>query len=365
MFYRIDNLVELSRYDFAGEDAPADKPTIFRDFTMLRVSGFIAAVGYLAPDDLDSRGVFLVKVLDRAGGVRNSVNITAPQFSGTPVCQVVRGYIICLDQSTTMFFADLGERGGSVSFMETQLPGSGSVSFASMDTSAHSNAPCVALSFSDGTNAVYRLLPQSSGDSNATVLPLGSALSGYAVYAESVSSSEVTIVSATASDATLRLSAHNLVGDTVRLDHDTIKLTDSMGKVAAVFADLDTDGALCAVIRMEDCTLLYVAEGVVKWKRNEALAYIKSAVFADVPASIIASESLPAAGGVIGAIVSRTARHLANIPHALNSIFSAGPAKTSHELVRDPFNLRKILVVAAAGGKILGLDTADGSVIWS
>ena len=43
----------------------------------------------------------------------------------------------------------------------------------------------------------------------------------------------------------------------------------------------------------------------------------------------------------------------------------APPANTSEPLARDAFGFRKVIVAATSHGKLFGIDSANGEVLWS
>ena len=47
-----------------------------------------------------------------------------------------------------------------------------------------------------------------------------------------------------------------------------------------------------------------------------------------------------------------------------HGIFAESAEDTEEQLTRDQFNLRKMILIVTSSGKLFGLDSADGSIIW-
>lgn len=47
-----------------------------------------------------------------------------------------------------------------------------------------------------------------------------------------------------------------------------------------------------------------------------------------------------------------------------HGIFAESGEDTEEQLTRDQFNLRKMILIVTSSGKLFGLDSADGSIIW-
>ncbi|KDN38529.1 hypothetical protein RSAG8_09418, partial [Rhizoctonia solani AG-8 WAC10335] len=110
----------------------------------------------------------------------------------------------------------------------------------------------------------------------------------------------------------------------------------------------------------------------LQWTRDEALAEIKVAALVDLPERKIAEEI---AVSEHRGFAERLIFHLVaaqNLPQYIAQFtkrfatgsYSSLTSGTSSSLERDPFGFRKMLVVATSYGTLLGIDTAQGTVVW-
>ncbi|XP_069188557.1 ER membrane protein complex subunit 1 isoform X1 [Procambarus clarkii] len=109
--------------------------------------------------------------------------------------------------------------------------------------------------------------------------------------------------------------------------------------------------------------------GVV-WSREEALASVIAVEAVDLPvdgANINYHEQLPPRTGLVGSLVHRVKTQCSQIAHWFSSMVGSSDSfqASLHTLKRDELNLRKLLVVATGSGKILGVDSWNGDVVWS
>lgn len=121
----------------------------------------------------------------------------------------------------------------------------------------------------------------------------------------------------------------------------------------------------------------------LQWTREEGLTDIRVAEFVELPERDAVAAPAGAAEDA-ETFVGRLQRQLLearNFPQYVShfaSRFVSGsgalgttpvaPVAESTEggtLVRDPFGFRKILVVATSKGKVYGLDSASGEIVWS
>ncbi|CAE6434911.1 unnamed protein product [Rhizoctonia solani] len=110
----------------------------------------------------------------------------------------------------------------------------------------------------------------------------------------------------------------------------------------------------------------------LQWTRDEALAEIKVATLVDLPERKIAEEI---AISEHRGFAERMIFHLVaaqNLPQYIvqftkrfaTGSYSSLTSGTSSSLERDSFGFRKMLVVATSYGTVLGIDTAQGTVVW-
>ncbi|CAE6483430.1 unnamed protein product [Rhizoctonia solani] len=110
----------------------------------------------------------------------------------------------------------------------------------------------------------------------------------------------------------------------------------------------------------------------LQWTRDEALADIKVAGLVDLPERKIAEEI---ATSEHRGFAERMIFHMVaaqNLPQYIAQFtkrfatgsYSSLTSATSSSLERDPFGFRKMLVVATGYGTLIGIDTAQGTVVW-
>ncbi|KAI0820139.1 DUF1620-domain-containing protein [Trametes gibbosa] len=116
----------------------------------------------------------------------------------------------------------------------------------------------------------------------------------------------------------------------------------------------------------------------LQWTREEGLADIRVAEFVELPERKIASHvgvELESFGARIGRQLSDAqdfpqyavnfVRRFVTGSYASVSASVAPAANATEPLSRDAFGFRKVVVAASAHGKIYGIDSANGEVIWS
>ncbi|XP_063392150.1 ER membrane protein complex subunit 1 isoform X1 [Cydia fagiglandana] len=144
-------------------------------------------------------------------------------------------------------------------------------------------------------------------------------------------------------------------------------------------------GALCARGAREQlaCRLLLVAEddaallvqqgGRVLWTREEALANVVAAQFVDLPVSDLDAaieaefdhkEAAKMYGSVWGAFTRRLRTQYQQLQTLLRGLSGERAASEPSPLVRDYFNLHKIIVLVTRAGKIFGMDNLSGAILW-
>ncbi|GBE86822.1 hypothetical protein SCP_1000640 [Sparassis crispa] len=115
------------------------------------------------------------------------------------------------------------------------------------------------------------------------------------------------------------------------------------------------------------------------WTREEALSDIRVAEFVELPErKIIAALGREEEETFMARLVRQTSEAQDFPQYAINfvkrfvtgsyaSVSSsvASPTNASEPLSRDTFGLRKIIVVATPYGKVYGIDSANGEIVWS
>lgn len=159
----------------------------------------------------------------------------------------------------------------------------------------------------------------------------------------------------------------------------SVKLEEFRGKPllgsAYLFHKSDKSLSYRLALRMQDGTLLSLQHpGHVTWQREEALATIVTLQMLDLPAgeseitesfvSLAQTERNP-----IKLAVKRLQLQAMLAKEFLYSLQAHGLAsllrrQDSSVLVRDQFSTRKLLVAATNTGKLYGLDSTSGDVVW-
>ncbi|XP_050691412.1 ER membrane protein complex subunit 1-like [Eriocheir sinensis] len=136
------------------------------------------------------------------------------------------------------------------------------------------------------------------------------------------------------------------------------------------FERRDGGMALRAFVTCSDHALHLISSAGVVWSREEALASVIAAESVDLPvdgANINYHDKLPPLTGLLGSLVHRVQTQCSQISHWFKSVTGSTDSfqESLNTLKRDELNLRKLLVVATSSGKILGIDSWNGDVVWS
>lgn len=112
-------------------------------------------------------------------------------------------------------------------------------------------------------------------------------------------------------------------------------------------------------------TLIRIPEAKVLWTREEALSHIVAAELLELPVSEL-DASIEREFKESGDVLSLFYQRLASQAKQLSSLFFDGQLLSQKSgLVRDDFGLHKLIVVATSVGKLFGIDTLTGSIVWS
>ncbi|CAG4970159.1 unnamed protein product [Parnassius apollo] len=121
----------------------------------------------------------------------------------------------------------------------------------------------------------------------------------------------------------------------------------------------------------DDAIHLMQQGGRVLWTREEALANVVAAEFVDLPVSeteaTIESEFDQKEGSIWAAFSRRLQtqfQQLQTLLHSFQHRDRMVENSNSNNLVRDYFNLHKILVLVTDVGKIIGMDNLSGEILW-
>ncbi|CAK1541268.1 unnamed protein product [Leptosia nina] len=119
----------------------------------------------------------------------------------------------------------------------------------------------------------------------------------------------------------------------------------------------------------DDAVHLLQQGGRVVWSREESLANIVAAEFVDLPVSetdaALESEFDQKEGSVWAAFVRRLHTQYQQLHTLIQNLQGEGAVlDTPSPLVRDYFNLHKIIVLITDVGKIYGMDNLSGEILW-
>ncbi|XP_014216207.1 ER membrane protein complex subunit 1 isoform X2 [Copidosoma floridanum] len=123
------------------------------------------------------------------------------------------------------------------------------------------------------------------------------------------------------------------------------------------------------LLASEDHSISLLHQKVV-WTREEALATISAVEIVDLPISdreqAIEKEFDQTERDVFGMLIRRLTSQANQMKTFIESILGLEPLQSSQraDLVRDKFGLHKIIVAVSNAGKIFGIETKRGEIIW-
>uniref|UniRef100_A0A3P8QWK3 ER membrane protein complex subunit 1 n=1 Tax=Astatotilapia calliptera TaxID=8154 RepID=A0A3P8QWK3_ASTCA len=135
-----------------------------------------------------------------------------------------------------------------------------------------------------------------------------------------------------------------------------------------------------AMVQTEDHTLTFIQQpGRVMWTREEALSDVVTMEMVDLPLTgtqaELEGEFGKKADGLMSMVFKRLSSQLillqAWISHLWKLFYDARKPRsqvknevTIENLSRDEFNLQKMMVMVTASGKLFGIDSKTGSILW-
>ncbi|KAG2458903.1 EMC1 protein, partial [Polypterus senegalus] len=164
----------------------------------------------------------------------------------------------------------------------------------------------------------------------------------------------------------------------------TVNLTPGEGPLvkAYVHAFLKKDDSVGyrVLLQTEDDSLIFVQQpGKILWTREEALADVVSMEMVDLPLTgtqaELEGEFGKKADGLLGMVFKRLSSQLillqAWISHLWKMFYDARKPRsqvknevTIETLARDEFNLQKMMVMVTASGKLFGMESSSGTILW-
>ncbi|KAM7404474.1 hypothetical protein PAMP_011819 [Pampus punctatissimus] len=134
------------------------------------------------------------------------------------------------------------------------------------------------------------------------------------------------------------------------------------------------------MVQTEDHTLTFIQQpGRVMWTREEALSDVVTMEMVDLPLTgtqaALEGEFVKKADGLTSMVLKRLSSQLillqAWISHLWKLFYDARKPRsqvknevTIENLSRDEFNLQKMMVMVTASGKLFGIDSKTGSILW-
>ncbi|KAL3063994.1 hypothetical protein OYC64_000325 [Pagothenia borchgrevinki] len=134
------------------------------------------------------------------------------------------------------------------------------------------------------------------------------------------------------------------------------------------------------MVQTEDHTLTFIQQpGRVMWTREEALSDVVTMEMVDLPLTgtqaELEGEFGKKADGLFSMVLKRLSSQLillqASISHLWKLFYDARKPRsqvknevTIENLSRDEFNLQKMMVMVTASGKLFGIDSKTGTIVW-
>ncbi|XP_070812063.1 ER membrane protein complex subunit 1 [Pituophis catenifer annectens] len=147
-----------------------------------------------------------------------------------------------------------------------------------------------------------------------------------------------------------------------------------------VFLKKDDSVGYRALVQTKDHLLLFLQQpGKIWWTREESLAEVVSLEMVDLPLTgaqaELEGEFGKKADGLLGMFFKRLSSQLillqAWTAHLWKMFYDARKprSQTKNEfnvdnLARDEFNLQKMIVIATASGKLFGIESSSGTILW-
>uniref|UniRef100_A0A8C6PXP7 ER membrane protein complex subunit 1 n=1 Tax=Nothobranchius furzeri TaxID=105023 RepID=A0A8C6PXP7_NOTFU len=150
--------------------------------------------------------------------------------------------------------------------------------------------------------------------------------------------------------------------------------------VKDMFTDKDDSVGYRVMVQTEDHTLTFIQQpGRVMWTREEALSDVVTMEMVDLPLTgaqaELEGEFGKKADGLMSMVMKRLSSQLimlqAWIAHLWKLFYDARKPRSQvkndvsiENLSRDEFNLQKMMVLVTASGKLFGIDSKTGDILW-
>uniref|UniRef100_A0A8C9Y4B1 ER membrane protein complex subunit 1 n=1 Tax=Sander lucioperca TaxID=283035 RepID=A0A8C9Y4B1_SANLU len=159
-----------------------------------------------------------------------------------------------------------------------------------------------------------------------------------------------------------------------------VTLRDFKPLYVQAFLKKDDSVGYRVIVQTEDHTLTFIQQpGRVMWTREEALSDVVTMEMVDLPLTgtqaELEGEFGKKADGLMSMVLKRLSSQLillqAWIAHLWKLFYDARKPRsqvkndvTIENLSRDEFNLQKMMVMVTASGKLFGIDSKTGSILW-
>uniref|UniRef100_A0A8D0G247 ER membrane protein complex subunit 1 n=1 Tax=Sphenodon punctatus TaxID=8508 RepID=A0A8D0G247_SPHPU len=147
-----------------------------------------------------------------------------------------------------------------------------------------------------------------------------------------------------------------------------------------VFLKKDDSVGYRALVQTEDHMLMFLHQpGKVLWSREESLAEVVNLEMVDLPLTgaqaELEGEFGKKADGLLGMFLKRLSSQLillqAWTAHLWKMFYDARKPRSQikneiniDNLARDEFNLQKMMVMVTASGKLFGIESSSGTILW-
>ncbi|XP_029161247.1 ER membrane protein complex subunit 1 isoform X2 [Nylanderia fulva] len=167
--------------------------------------------------------------------------------------------------------------------------------------------------------------------------------------------------------ATDLLSSAPLSDLSVTLTHASIQSPTIMASVCP----RQTKGITCRhLLSSQDHSIALLQHNKLVWAREEALASIVAVEIIELPMSdgdqVIETEFDQKERDVLSMFLRRITSQINQARAFFQTILDLGPQQSNQriDLVRDKFGLHKMIVAVTSAGKLYGIETRRGEIIW-
>eukprot|EP01135_Chromosphaera_perkinsii_P004498 Nk52_evm22s284 gene=Nk52_evmTU22s284 len=183
-------------------------------------------------------------------------------------------------------------------------------------------------------------------------------------------------------DMTTKIEFYDATTGVTSIAVETYQKVDLTGKrhgnIAKAFLKYMGGSKYVLGLISDSASFTFIENGNMKWTREEGLGAIKNVAFFDIPASKMELESLEDEFDYSEDVnmVMRFVHRLSSQLRRLTRFGSSASSKLSEEakgfsesetsdIERDEFNTRKIVFAVSEYGKLFGIDSGTGNILWA